>query len=64
MGWVSGRFEVWITGGSVLAGLVIGAATYRNWTGGGNQRLIRIYASSVGVPFFLLAVLGSGLVAY
>ncbi|CAN5134429.1 hypothetical protein BH24ACT19_BH24ACT19_12030 [soil metagenome] len=64
VGWIAQRFEIWIAGGSVLAGLVIVITVYRSQTEQEPGKLLRAYALGFLTPFVLFAVLGAGLVSF
>jgi len=61
---ISGRFEIWIAGGSVLTGLTMRAFAYRNSTEHEPQRTSRAYTLHYLTPFVLFAVFSAGLLAF
>lgn len=63
VGWVAGRYEIWIAGGSVLVGLTITAVVHRGRTEREPGKLLRAYALGFLTPFVIFAVLGAGLVS-
>jgi hypothetical protein len=57
--YISNRFDLWIAGGSVLAGLAIDVIVYRHQTEQEPGKRIRAYALGFGPSFAITAMAGA-----
>lgn len=64
IGLIAERFEPWVAGASVLAGLAVVAVAHRDQREREPAMLLRAYALGFLTPFVLFAALGAALVAF